>query len=235
MHLNIAIAGINKSRYVVTPADKPNVNFRTMLDMVSVTHNAAYNALVDFARIERQVLVEDPAEHRRVGYAPTNNLAHAWTPDASRAYVASRAEVFRSDSSNTPVLLGADMASTIPASKAAPAEAAAAMEAPRNGFLAHETQLSAAGKAKFTAKANVDAAARAPMALKRSVQQLEDALDQTTVALDTPFNDKEIERCRDEVTEARQRHAVTKAAIEELEEAAAAAEARYIAKKKTVH
>lgn len=234
LHLNIAIAGINKSRYVVTPADKPNVNFPTMLDMVSVSHNAAYNALVDFARIEQQVLVEDPAEHRRVGYTPTNNLAQAWTPDASRAYVSSRAEIFRSDSSSTPVLLGADMASTIAASKAALAEAGAAMEASRNRFLAHETQLSAAAKARHTAKANVDAAQRALITLKRSVQHLEDALDQTTVALDTTVNDKEIERCRDEVTEARQRQAATEAAIEELEEAAAAAEARYIAEKKAV-
>lgn len=234
LHLNIAIAGINKARYAIKPSDKPNVNFPTMLDMVSISHNAAYNALVDFARIEQQVLVEDPAEHRRVGYTPTNNLAQAWTPDASRAYVSSRAEIFRSDSSNAPVLLGADMASTIAASKAALAEAHVAMEASRNRFLAHETQLSATAKARNTAKANVDAAERALITLKRSVQQLEDALDQTTMALDTTVNDKEIERCRDEVTEARQRHAATEATMEELEEAAAAAEARYIAEKKTV-
>lgn len=234
LHLSIAIAGINKARYSISPAHKPNVNYPTMLDMVSVSHNAAYNALVDFARIEQQVLVEDPAEHRRVGYTPTNNLAQAWTPDASRAYVSSRAEIFRSDSSNTSVLLGADMASTIAASKAALTEAGAAVEASRARFLAHETQLAAAVKARNVAKSNVDAAERALNSLKRTVQQLEDALDQTTVALDTSVNDKEIERCRDEVTEARQRHAATEAAIEDLREAAAAAEARFAAEKQTV-
>ncbi|GAB0493466.1 hypothetical protein MMPV_004748 [Pyropia vietnamensis] len=234
LNLNIAIAGINRARYSVTSGHKPNVNYPTMLDMVSVSHNAAYNALVDFARIEQQVLVEDPAEHRRIGYTPTNNLAQAWTPDASRAYVSSRAEIFRSDTSNASVLLGADMASTIAAAKAALSAAQTAMEASRTRFLAHETQLSAAAKAKNTAKANVDAAQRALITLKRSVQQLEDALDQTTVALDTTVNDKEIERCRDELIEARQRLAATEAAIEELEEAAAAAEARFIAEKNIV-
>lgn len=94
----ILIANVDRDRYAIRQGDMPDVvglGHRTILDTISIDHNAAFNFLVDQSQVERNVLNGTDDDITRLGWSRLPNLQMVWNKACDRAYTRNGSNTFR--------------------------------------------------------------------------------------------------------------------------------------------
>lgn len=109
----ILIANVDRDRYRIPENGIPDVHslgHHTILDMITVDHNAVFNFLVDQSQVERNVLNDRDDDITRLGWSRMPNLHMVWNKACDRAYTRNGSNTFRNARGhNTSHLLNKDL------------------------------------------------------------------------------------------------------------------------------
>lgn len=94
----VLVMDMRSERYEVDPrkvADVERYGHRTILDMVTVTNDIVFNALLDFVQMEQVVLLHGDEEITEFGWREIPNMKIVWNRRGDRAFVRNGARLYR--------------------------------------------------------------------------------------------------------------------------------------------
>lgn len=220
----IIVADLRRARYAIRESDMPHVRHLghcTMMDMLTLEHNAVFNVLVDQLFIERLVLVGNGEDITELGWSRISNLVAAWNKSGEHAYSRNGSNVFRKANENmgrSAPILSADRSAYLRALHEEVQRLQERMNEQQNTVRQCQKEQQGAGSEFNQASRTVREVQRSLHVSKEKKMRIEDQLSQATNAFDAkPFED-EIHYYEKNVQEAEKRRDAELKWVEELEQ-----------------
>ncbi|PXF48350.1 Structural maintenance of chromosomes protein 6 [Gracilariopsis chorda] len=95
---NVLISNLRRGRYDIGHGDMPALQqydrYRTILETMEVRNDAVFNALVDMAKVEKNVLSSED-DVKRLAWKRVPNVHMVWNKHGDRAYIRNGSNTFR--------------------------------------------------------------------------------------------------------------------------------------------